>query len=421
MKKMKSFSKKLFSAVMALIMAGTVSGMTTFAESADKKLKADENGNFKILQVADAQDHATTDGKRNIRLRTLNTIRMAVKTVKPDLIVLTGDNIHSTSEIADFECSVKQLVSTFYGTPFAVTYGNHDLERNKDNGVCLTYKQEQEIYEKYGAVKLNQTGLNCSDTSDYSTSKYGTGYIDIYSADGETVVNRVILVNSGTYEVEASEPDGDVVNSGEGYGRPGVNAKTYKNTDYDNVVSAVAKWTNEGIKCISYQHIPMQEFFTCGIIVEGKKGDVLMNGRQPEPFVNKYYKNSVKNTRTNRFVEPCGCSYYGTQELYKAFAQSGNTLAVCYGHDHTNTVMGEGTCYGMKLVQGYGGGLLVYPSDYAEDSVEADYNPMVCEYVLNGDSFSKQTRPYYSLLCDFIFKGYMFRNIIDAIKGLFNK
>lgn len=374
-------------------------------QSGDGKLRADVNGKFKILQVSDVQEHAEKNGKKKIRRRTLNTVKMAVAALNPDLIVLTGDNIHRAGSLEDFEYSVTVLTAAFGGTPFAVTYGNHDLERNKDNGVCLSYSQEQQIYEKYGAVRLCCDGLDCSDTSDYSSSKYGTGFIDVFSGDGSEIVNRVILINSGTYEVDASEPDGDVINRGEeGFGRPGVNAKTYKNTDYDNVVSAVRRWTGEGIKSISYQHIPMQEFFTCGIIVEGQKGDVLMNGRQPEPFVNKYYKNSVKNTRTNRFTEPCGCSYYNTAELYKAYAESGNTLAVCYGHDHTSTVMGEGTCYGMKLVQGYGGGMLVYPSDYSEDSPVADRNPMVCLYTLNGNSFTKETKTYRKLLADRILK-----------------
>lgn len=412
--------KKIISAVMAVILFGATLIVPSFAKADDNMLKADENGNFKILQVADVQEHATADGKKNIRHRTLSTIKLAVATLKPDLIVLTGDNIHRTDSLADFECSVKQLTDTFKGTPFAVTYGNHDLERNLDNNEYLTYKQEQEIYDKYGAVKLNQTGLECSDTSDYSTSKYGTGYLDIFSADGTKVVNRVILVNSGTYEVDAARSDGYVNNTGkEGYGRTGVNAKTYKNTDYDNVVKAVSKWTDEGIKCIAYQHIALQEMMTSGILVEGTKNDVPMNSRPCEKFAGKYYKNSVKNTITNQYVEACGCSYFSTEELYKAYAKSGNTLGVFYGHEHTNTVMGEGTCYGLKMIQGYGGGMLVYRSSYGEDSPKANGNPMVCLYTINESNFTKETRTYSSLLCDFIFKGYLFAYLKDAIINIF--
>ncbi len=421
MKNNRNFFKRAWSVLLTGALLATTGVIPSFAQGTEEKLKADADGHFKILQVADVQEHATADGKKHIRLLTLNTIRMAVAELDPDLIVLTGDNIHRADSLTDFEYSVQTLTAAFGGTPFAVTYGNHDLERNKNNGVCLTYKQEQSIYDKYGALTLNQTGLTCSDTSDYSTSKYGTGYLDVYSADGKTVVERVILLNSGTYEVKASEPDGDVVNSGEGYGRPGVNAKTYKNTDYDNVVKAVEKWTGEGIPCVSYQHIPMQEFFMSGIIVEGEKGDVLMNGRQPEPFGGKYYKNSQKNTKTNQFVEPCGCSYYSTESLYKAFAKSGNTLAVCYGHDHTNTVMGEGSCYGMKLVQGYGGGMLVYPSDYSEDSPKADYNPMVCLYTFDGSQLTKETKTHSALLRDYIFGGYLFAFLRQAIRNLLGK
>ncbi|HBL41199.1 MAG TPA: hypothetical protein DDY98_06375 [Ruminococcaceae bacterium] len=422
MKKGSQFFKKAMSVLLSVVLLASLGIVSSLAQGTDEKLKADANGNFKVLQVADVQQHETTDGKKHFSLLTLNTIRMAVAELQPDLIVLTGDNIHRCDSLADFDYSVQTLVSTFKGTPFAVTYGNHDLERNKDNGVCLTYKQEQAIYEKYGALTLNQTGLTCSDTTDYATAKYGTGYLDVYSADGKTVVERVILLNSGTYEVKASEPDGNVINNGrEGYGRPGVNAKTYKDVDYDNVVKAVEKWTSEGIACVAYQHIPMQEFFTSGIIVEGEKGDVLMDGRQPEPFAGKYYKNSVKNTKINQFVEPCGCSYYSTESLYKAFAKNGNTLAVCYGHDHTNTVMGEGSCYGMKLVQGYGGGMLVYPSDYGEDSPVADYNPMVCLYTFDGIHLTKSTQTHNALLRHYIFGGYLLDYIKQSVLNLFRK
>jgi predicted MPP superfamily phosphohydrolase len=57
----------------------------------DTHLQFNENGEFRILQIADIQD--------NFPMNTITTklIKAAIETKKPDLIVLTGDNIGRTA------------------------------------------------------------------------------------------------------------------------------------------------------------------------------------------------------------------------------------------------------------------------------------------------------------------------------------
>ena len=217
------------------------------AEETDGKLRVHADGSFRILQIADLQDYyCPKDGNLsevNVFFREINTIRLAIGRVQPDLIVFTGDNIQNAkgtmqSGMTVFEYSVKKITENFGDIPFFVTFGNHDQEsnsRNKDGSDRLSEAEQLAIYGRYGALPLT-SDIVPGDTSENATAKYGTGYVDIYSADGNTVVQRVILINSGTYDASRSPSQ---------YGRVGTNAVTYADeyNDYDKAVSAVERWT----------------------------------------------------------------------------------------------------------------------------------------------------------------------------------
>lgn len=91
------------------------------------ELKFRENGEFRILAIADAQD---TD---NPQKETTDIIRYSIEKTSPDLIILLGDNI-----AGDFEgvtpkrtkAAVKALLEPISekDIPFALVFGNHDHE-----------------------------------------------------------------------------------------------------------------------------------------------------------------------------------------------------------------------------------------------------------------------------------------------------
>jgi len=375
------------------------------AGTSDGKLKADANGNFKILQVADIQDSWKEDNSVNGWERTVEMIRYAVAIKKPDLIVMTGDNIgpedsnDRLTSYNDFIYSINEIVECFQGVPFVVTYGNHDYERNKDRSTKISLAIQDAAYHNAGALTLNQTGMTISDTSENSCARYGTGYLDVYDSTGTTVIERVIVLNSSSYEGSRSPSQ---------FGRIGGNDDSYGNSDYQNVVNAVSSWTsNSAIKCIAFQHIPMQEMFygdssTTTILKTDSSGYAcypINTGRFDTSA--KWVKNTSNTTVTGEFHENIGQSYGSTLELFNALAGKSNVAGIFFGHEHTNTVTGVATIGGKTLRMGYGGGMLVY-SDYEGDSAFSDCNPLASFYTLKNVSntntaTTKEVLNYFNL------------------------
>ena len=409
MKKSKRVLSLLLSVLMILgsVAVGLESfNLTAFAAEDATKLKADANGDFKILQVADIQDCWRSDGSVNVWERTIEMIEAAVMLRKPDLIVMTGDNIgpedskdRLTTE-RDFIFSVQKIVDSFHGVPFVVTFGNHDYERNKNGSSSITLQRQEQIYHEAGALTLNQTGLTISSTSANSSARYGTGYLDVYDSTGTTVIERVIVLNSGSYEGSRSNPTQ--------FGRVGVDVDSYQNKDYQNVVNAVASWTSDAnIKCIAFQHMPIQEMFygdnaTTSICTTSSDGwSIYPSSTSRMDTSAKYVKNSSNPTVTGEFHENAGQSYGSTVELFNALANKSNVAGLFFGHEHTNTVTGVATVGGKTLRMGYGGGCLVY-SDYTGDSAYSDNNPLASFYTLKNvantnTATTKEVLSYFSL------------------------
>ena len=411
--------KKWFSILLCgILLLSTVCFVASAAaEETEAKLHVRTDGTFRILQIADLQDYyRPQDGSMsavNVYFREINTIRLAIGRVQPDLIVLTGDNIQNargtlTDGTTVFEYSVRKITESFGDIPFVVTFGNHDQEgnsRDKGGSDRLSQAEPLAIYERYGALQLTND-IVPGDTSENATAKYGTGYVDIYDAAGDTVVQRVILINSGAYDAKRSPSQ---------YGRTGVNAVTYVDEydDYAKVVSAVDRWTADpAIKCIAFQHIPLQELYggdsaETRLLVNSDTGYDAPNTCAGSGISGKYAASAANPTLIGEYIEYAGCSYSATLDFFNALADKPNVLGLFYGHDHMNTLAGRVTVGGRSLVMGYGGSLLVDPSDYPHCDVYV-YNPLISAYTLAGDGLNaqeltgfKQQYTYYGLLRDY--------------------
>ncbi len=349
-------------------------------------LRAHEDGSFTVLQVADVQSTYPVPDQW------LNALRLSIATAQPDLIVLSGDNVSSGMDFNSFKNAVDQITAEFYTLvttktgdgsdatysteeipiPFAVTFGNHDYSDNNDysypknENENTLEKQLAYFSTKPGFVNLSLGSYSVNDFSQTVTVTYkengetktknetitdvacGTGYIDVWDAAGSQIVQRVILLNSGSEK------------KGSGYARPGNSQRSYalsllpeKNSNvisvsaevdkYSKVVEAVNAWTSDpSIKCIGFQHIPLHEF-TSGDSNETK---ILLNNAV----------NTSNPTVSGVYGEACCASAQSTSELYNAYAKD-NVYGVFFGHDHSNTVTGVATVGGKKLRMGYGGGL----------------------------------------------------------------
>ncbi|MCR4615626.1 MAG: metallophosphoesterase [Clostridiales bacterium] len=200
--------KKVFCVILSVLMLGglvfpvSISSVAgTSSQGAEGKLHVHADGSFRILQIADLQDYfrpsTDTSSAVNVYFREMNTIALAIAREQPDLIVFSGDNIFGARGTLEngmtvFEYTVQKVTSLFGDIPFVVTFGNHDQESNsRDTGDNdrFTEAEQDAIYKKYGALTLT-SDIVPGDTSGNATAKYGTGYVDIYDAAQETVIQR---------------------------------------------------------------------------------------------------------------------------------------------------------------------------------------------------------------------------------------
>ena len=104
-------------------------------------LRAKDNGTFKIVQISDThmvtgvgvcKDALGPDGQllpeSDADPLTVEFIGKILDTEKPDLVILTGDQLHH--DIPDSQSALFKVVSPMIerSIPFAVVFGNHDSE-----------------------------------------------------------------------------------------------------------------------------------------------------------------------------------------------------------------------------------------------------------------------------------------------------
>ena len=145
----KSF--KILAVVLSLILVvGALPAIVCAALPAgsakEKTLAFHEDGSFKILQIADIQDNQT------LSPITVDYIQRTVMAEKPDLLVLTGDNIYGSSchNPKNSEKAIRKVMEMLesLGVPTAITFGNHDDQSNN-----YSKEEQMAIYEEY-AVNL---------------------------------------------------------------------------------------------------------------------------------------------------------------------------------------------------------------------------------------------------------------------------
>ena len=171
--------KRIFSLALALCLIFGAA-LPAIAADSTSPLKFDENGEFKILHICDCQDNYPAHKELLVYIDTV------LKTYKPDLVVLGGDN--TVDEAETKELAVEELVKPFVENEvyFTLVFGNHDREQGVDNDALL------KLYQKYG-------GKYCL-AYDAVEELSGTAnhYLPIYSSDGSEMKFNVWMFDSGS-------------------------------------------------------------------------------------------------------------------------------------------------------------------------------------------------------------------------------
>ena len=301
--------KKIISLILSLIMLAGCFSLSAFAENnaAEKTLQFNKDGKFTILNISDIQDGYP------INPLTKKYIEDTVDMVKPDLIVLTGDNIsgYDVPTKEEAELAIKEFMDIFEKREIkvAAVFGNHD-----DEETPLTKEEQLAVYESYDCY-VGEKGFCIND-------RVGTYNLPIMKSDNSSYGFNLWLTDSGTYNTE---------NEYGGY------ACVYKEQiDWYKKTAAKLKKGNDGqvVPSINFQHIIVPEIYDALKQVKLLWFGRIIRKKNPLNDKTKFYtlpKDAIGQLREY----PCPPYYNNGQ--YDAMLETGDVLATVSGHDHENT------------------------------------------------------------------------------------
>jgi len=236
--------------------------------------------------------------------------RAALDNIKPDLVVLMGDNL-SADNADDFKKTLDKMVEPYIDAcvPFTAVYGNHDFEHKFNNR-----EEMDKIYKSYD--------LSYFLKSEY-TNEYGDYVLPIYS--GSTVSNLIFCMYSGN-RCENQEV------SKYAYILPEQIAW------YEKTSKEISEKYGKKIPSILIQHIPVcEEFELC------KKVSAIRRVADGVPglSLNKddtYVLNCKTGVKGYMGEAPCTPDYNSGQ--FASWKKMGNIIGAFFGHDHMNDFVG---------------------------------------------------------------------------------
>ncbi len=289
--------KKIISVFLAAVLALSLAIMPASAEE-EKQLRFGDDGKFRILQFADIQDSAF------LEYATYQFIRDSVEETKPDLVVLTGDNISGggspTKTLAKMAISRFMSIFEKAGVPVAMVFGNHDSEgpANKEDQMAM--------YESFDCF-VGSAGEDLTGCGNYN--------LPIYDAKGEKMLYNLWMIDSLTYN-RHPEDEKDVAyyeNDLEGY------ACVHKDQiDWYVKTSNELKEANGGepVPSMAFQHIIVPEIYDA--LDKNADGSWIL----PEGVDGELWE------------DPCPPHYSNGQ--FDAMVDQGDVVAMFFGHDHKN-------------------------------------------------------------------------------------
>ena len=298
--------KKAISLILSILILATCFTTTIYAKE-DNTLQFNEDGKFTILNISDIQDGYPLNPLAK------DYIEKTVDMVKPDLIVLTGDNVSGFDipEEEDAEKAIREYMDIFQerNIKVAAVFGNHDDEETKS-----TKEHQLSVYESYDCY-VGQAGFCIKD-------RIGTYNLPIIKSDGNGYGFNLWFTDSGTYNTE---------NDYGGY------ACVYKEQiEWYKETATKLKEENGGepVPSINFQHIIVPEIYDAlqqtKILWFGR----IIRKKNPLNDTTKFYK--LPDGAIGELREyPCPPYYNNGQ--YDAMLEMGDVLATVSGHDHENS------------------------------------------------------------------------------------
>ncbi|MFL0198176.1 metallophosphoesterase family protein [Clostridium sp. WILCCON 0269] len=259
------------------------------------KLKFNPNGEFKLVQFADLHEHSLKNEK------TIKFMENTLNLEKPDLVVLTGDNIDGRYCSKE---SVKKAIGNIAKPmedrkiPWAVVLGNHD------NELCtVNRKNQMEIYMSY----KHNISQNFSSVID----RAGDYNLIIKDSKNDKPIFNIYMLDSGSYD-----------ETGYGY-------ITKEQIDwYKKLSNSLKEHFGKIIPSFMFFHIPLQQQY-----MVWQNGKVIGNRNEKE------------------------CPQQIDSGLLSALIEMRDVKGVFVGHDHINDYVGSvnGIALGYGRCSGFNG------------------------------------------------------------------
>lgn len=266
----------------------------------DKTIKFNTNGKFKILHITDTHLNLNHNFDPTIWL-----VERACDIEKPDIVVVTGDNVVNCDNAEDTKKMINALMNIFdiRNIPVAVTFGNHDSEQGA--------MSREDLMAHYNT-------FSCSVSVDdgEALSGCGTYNIPVLSSDGTKTKFNLWVFDSGDYDEEGRY---SCVKSDQ--------IEWYKQTS--DKLKAENK--GEAVNSLVFQHIIVGEIY-----------DVLKKSDSWKPYAYKHLYNKEEYymfdpDRVNYgTIREYPCPGYENFGQFEAMVEKGDVLAMFTGHDHTN-------------------------------------------------------------------------------------
>lgn len=294
-------------------------------------LMFDENGEFTVLHLTDFHEYMLIEGKNfaditlvdNLKPRLTQFIEACLEEVKPDLVVLGGDNIFGLSAVAEFMdtpisiMTYRAIAELFeeHKQYWTLTFGNHDSESVLDKIDYLNEVVKYDYFiggtedEKYFSAKVFPTDTLIGNShADYYVGNYS---IPVYDETGTQIAYNIFVLDSGSYTLA---PPADV---------PYLSITREQTDWYLSESEKLEQESGHIVPAVMFSHIPfaeMEDAYNAGNYLGGEEAGWMLS-TIPSP-------------------------------IYDAILKRGDVKGVFFGHMHGSdvTVYGEG--YGHRLLMG---------------------------------------------------------------------
>lgn len=319
--------------------------------------KVDENGNIKsddFVIITTTDFHLSED--HDLNTKAVGNFVRHIKEVKPDLVVLTGDNILSKYQQID-AIQFAQMMEEI-GVYWTATFGNHETREDKGFYKWLLWKSFCDYDHclcKFGPDEL---------------FGYGNHTVNILGEGGK-LLKTLFLFDSGRDILDRDRKEYGIPDDMHGY-------DFLKNEQIDFYKKETARLKKQygSADSFMYMHIPLCEYSHAFKLDE--------NGR--------YVPSGECEILYGEQYESVGSSQHNSG-MFDAILETGSTQAVFCGHDHVNDWCA--IYKGVYLTYSLPGGYACYNLGDKTDKPESEWLEGVTVTTIRNDG-SIDIKPRYN-------------------------